>query len=68
MSTSPATGDVGPETDTREQDIAPTYYDLNNFKKGEMKTALQRTIDKVNRSRSGKGASATASASKPARY
>jgi len=32
-----------------------------------MKTALQRTIDKVNRSKSGKGASA-ASASKPARH
>ena len=58
--------DVWHRTDVREQDIAPTYYDLNNFKKGEMKTALQRTIDKVNRSKSTKGAAATA-ASKPAR-
>jgi pre-mRNA-splicing factor ATP-dependent RNA helicase DHX15/PRP43 len=31
------------------QDIAPTYYDLDSFKKGEIKTALQRAADKVKR-------------------
>ncbi|KAF1349061.1 pre-mRNA-splicing factor ATP-dependent RNA helicase PRP43 [Delphinella strobiligena] len=30
-------------------DIAPNYYDLNEFKKGEMRTALQRTADKMKR-------------------
>lgn len=31
------------------QDIAPTYYNLEEFKKGEIKTALQRTVDKMRR-------------------
>ncbi|KAK6352748.1 DEAH-box ATP-dependent RNA helicase prp43 [Orbilia brochopaga] len=30
-------------------DIAPTYYDVDSFKKGEVKTALQRTIEKMQR-------------------
>lgn len=47
------------------QDIAPTYYDLNNFK-GEMQTALRRTIEKINRKQSTKGGSYAAA--KPARY
>lgn len=34
---------------TRMQDIAPNYYDLNEFKKGEMRTALQRVADKMKR-------------------
>jgi len=37
------------------QDIAPTYYDLDNWKKGEMKTALQRTVDKIKRKEAMKG-------------
>ena len=34
---------------TREQDIAPNYYNLEEFKNGEIKTALKRTIDKIRR-------------------
>ncbi|KAF2667817.1 P-loop containing nucleoside triphosphate hydrolase protein [Microthyrium microscopicum] len=30
-------------------DIAPVYYDLDNFSKGELKTALQKTMDKMRR-------------------
>ncbi|TVY91539.1 putative pre-mRNA-splicing factor ATP-dependent RNA helicase [Lachnellula willkommii] len=30
-------------------DIAPNYYDLSTFKKGDVKTALERTLDKVKR-------------------
>ncbi|KAF4635844.1 hypothetical protein G7Y89_g2245 [Cudoniella acicularis] len=30
-------------------DIAPNYYDLSTFKAGEIKTALQRTLDKIKR-------------------
>ena len=30
-------------------DIAENYYELNDFKKGEIKTALQRVKDKMNR-------------------
>ncbi|KAI9885695.1 MAG: exosome non-catalytic core subunit rrp46 [Watsoniomyces obsoletus] len=30
-------------------DIAPTYYDLETFKKGDVKTALQRTQEKIRR-------------------
>ena len=30
-------------------EIAPMYYDLNTFKKGEVKMALQRTVDRMNR-------------------
>ncbi|KUJ22945.1 P-loop containing nucleoside triphosphate hydrolase protein [Mollisia scopiformis] len=36
-------------------DIAPTYYDLETFAKGEIKTALQRTMDKVKRRQAMKG-------------
>lgn len=31
------------------QDIAPTYYDITTFGKGEVKNALARTIDKIRR-------------------
>lgn len=30
-------------------DIAPTYYDVDSFPKGDVKTSLQRVLDKVNR-------------------
>ena len=40
---------------TRLQDIAPTYYDLATFPKGEVKTALQRTADKIKRKQAMKG-------------
>ncbi|KAK5121816.1 DEAH-box ATP-dependent RNA helicase prp43 [Meristemomyces frigidus] len=30
-------------------DIAPTYYDVDSFSKGEVKTSLQRVKDKMNR-------------------
>ncbi|KAL6719541.1 DEAH-box ATP-dependent RNA helicase prp43 [Lecanora helva] len=30
-------------------DIAPTYYDISTFKKGEVKNALMRTMEKVRR-------------------
>ncbi|KAH8601438.1 P-loop containing nucleoside triphosphate hydrolase protein [Bisporella sp. PMI_857] len=30
-------------------DIAPNYYDLDTFSKGDIKTALQRTMEKVRR-------------------
>ncbi|KAI9679534.1 MAG: DEAH-box ATP-dependent RNA helicase prp43 [Caeruleum heppii] len=30
-------------------DIAPTYYDLSTFSKGEVKTALTRTMEKIRR-------------------
>ncbi|OCK79881.1 P-loop containing nucleoside triphosphate hydrolase protein [Lepidopterella palustris CBS 459.81] len=36
-------------------DIAPTYYDIDSFKKGEIRTALQRTIDKIRRKEAIKG-------------
>ncbi|KAH7054417.1 P-loop containing nucleoside triphosphate hydrolase protein [Macrophomina phaseolina] len=36
-------------------DIAPNYYDLDGFKKGEIKTALQRTVDKMRRRDAVKG-------------
>lgn len=36
-------------------DIAPTYYDITTFGKGPVKTALQRTIDKVRRKEATKG-------------
>lgn len=38
-----------------KQDIAPTYYDLETFKKGEAKTALQRTVDRMRRREATKG-------------
>lgn len=31
------------------QDIAPNYYDLSEFKKGDMRLTLQRVADKVKR-------------------
>jgi len=30
-------------------DIAPTYYDVDSFSKGDVKTSLQRVKDKMNR-------------------
>ncbi|KAI9054460.1 hypothetical protein LZ554_001622 [Drepanopeziza brunnea f. sp. 'monogermtubi'] len=36
-------------------DIAPTYYDLSTFAKGEIKTSLQRTMEKVKRKQAMKG-------------
>jgi len=36
------------------QDIAPTYYDLGSFPKGEIKTALTRTAEKIRRKQAGK--------------
>lgn len=38
-------------------DIAPTYYDVDTFQKGEVKTALQRVMDKVRRREAIAGAS-----------
>ncbi|XTI83670.1 pre-mRNA splicing factor ATP-dependent RNA helicase PRP16 [Cenococcum geophilum] len=38
-------------------DIAPNYYDLDTFKKGDIKTALQRTVDKIRRKEAIKGGS-----------
>lgn len=38
-------------------DIAPNYYDLDTFKKGDIKTALQRTVDKMRRKEAIKGGS-----------
>ncbi|KAF2463402.1 P-loop containing nucleoside triphosphate hydrolase protein [Lindgomyces ingoldianus] len=37
-------------------DIAPMYYDLDTFKKGEVKAALQRCQNKINRNMAGKKA------------
>lgn len=31
----------------RDQDIAPNYYDLDTFKKGEIRQALQRVVNKM---------------------
>lgn len=39
----------------RTQDIAPTYYDVPSFPKGEVKTALQRVEDKIKRKKAMKG-------------
>ncbi|RDW66080.1 hypothetical protein BP6252_09715 [Coleophoma cylindrospora] len=36
-------------------DIAPTYYDVPSFPKGEVKTALQRVEDKIKRKKAMKG-------------
>ncbi|OJD37919.1 pre-mrna-splicing factor atp-dependent rna helicase prp43 [Diplodia corticola] len=36
-------------------DIAPNYYDLPSFKKGDIKMALQRTVDKMRRREAIKG-------------
>jgi pre-mRNA-splicing factor ATP-dependent RNA helicase DHX15/PRP43 len=38
-----------------EQDIAPVYYNLEDFAKGEIKTALQKAADKVRRKQAMKG-------------
>jgi pre-mRNA-splicing factor ATP-dependent RNA helicase DHX15/PRP43 len=37
------------------KEINPVYYDLENFQKGELKTALQKTLDKMNRRAALKG-------------
>jgi pre-mRNA-splicing factor ATP-dependent RNA helicase DHX15/PRP43 len=37
------------------QEIAPNYYDLNEFPKGEVKTALTRVQEKVSRRQAMKG-------------
>ena len=37
------------------QDIAPTYYDISSFKKGEIRTSLQRTEEKIRRKQASKG-------------
>ncbi len=34
-------------------DIAPNYYDLDNFRDGELKTAIQRTMEKMRRREAG---------------
>ena len=39
------------------KDIAPTYYDLSTFAKGDVKTALTRTMEKVRRKEAMKGSS-----------
>ncbi|KAL2044171.1 hypothetical protein N7G274_002876 [Stereocaulon virgatum] len=36
-------------------DIAPTYYDITTFGKGEVKNSLQRTINKIRRKEATKG-------------
>ncbi|MCJ1246418.1 DEAH-box ATP-dependent RNA helicase prp43 [Trapelia coarctata] len=38
-------------------DIAPTYYDISTFEKGEVKTALVRAIEKIRRKEAMKGGS-----------
>jgi hypothetical protein len=43
------------EANSSKQDIAPNYYDLSTFAKGEVKTALQRTMDKVKRKQAMRG-------------
>lgn len=35
-------------------DIAPNYYNVDEFKKGEIKTALQRTMEKMRRKQAGR--------------
>ncbi|KAF2728732.1 P-loop containing nucleoside triphosphate hydrolase protein [Polyplosphaeria fusca] len=35
-------------------DIAPGYYDLDTFKKGDIKSTLQRVLNKMNRNAAGK--------------
>ena len=37
------------------QDIAPTYYDIESFGKGPVKSALLRTMDKIRRRTATKG-------------
>lgn len=37
------------------QEIAPVYYDLDTFEKGEIKSALTRITDKVKRRQAIKG-------------
>lgn len=37
------------------KDIAPIYYDIDTFPKGEIKTAIQRTVEKVRRKQAMKG-------------
>jgi pre-mRNA-splicing factor ATP-dependent RNA helicase DHX15/PRP43 len=37
------------------QDISPNYYDLSQFKKGDIRTALQRVSTKLQRKEVEKG-------------
>jgi pre-mRNA-splicing factor ATP-dependent RNA helicase DHX15/PRP43 len=37
------------------QDISPNYYDLSQFKKGDIKLALQRVSTKLQRKEAEKG-------------
>jgi pre-mRNA-splicing factor ATP-dependent RNA helicase DHX15/PRP43 len=37
------------------QDIADTYYDINTFPKGDIRSALERTMDKIRRKKQMKG-------------
>jgi pre-mRNA-splicing factor ATP-dependent RNA helicase DHX15/PRP43 len=37
------------------QDISPNYYDLSQFKKGDIKLALQRVSTKLQRKEADKG-------------
>jgi pre-mRNA-splicing factor ATP-dependent RNA helicase DHX15/PRP43 len=37
------------------QDIAPNYYDISTFPKGEVKTALVRTQERMQRRQKMKG-------------
>lgn len=34
---------------TPKQDIAPTYYDVNSFPKGDIRSSLQRAADRLAR-------------------
>lgn len=36
-------------------EIAPVYYDLDTFDKGEVKTALQRVTERIRRKQAMKG-------------
>jgi pre-mRNA-splicing factor ATP-dependent RNA helicase DHX15/PRP43 len=39
----------------KAQDISPNYYDLSQFKKGDIKNALQRVSTKLMRKEAEKG-------------
>ncbi len=39
------------------QEIAPVYYDIDSFEKGEIKSALTRITEKVRRRQAMKGGS-----------
>ena len=40
---------------TIQQEIAPVYYDLETFEKGEVKSALTRVAEKIRRRQAIKG-------------